>query len=305
MSFRHPMLLVCLEVIPLAMLAWVWLRSGRATVLPFDHGIQARGRVPATFINMANCLPAIVLAIVIAILCGPLRLSEPKTKRRLTNIQFCVDISYSMDRKFGEGNRYDASMAAIDEFLDYRQGDAFGLTFFGNNVLHWVPLTTDASAVRCSTPFMRPAMVPVWYNGTAIGKALRACRKVLTEREEGDRMVVLVSDGDSSDLSNGKDEEIARDLVANNIVVYTIYIGGGAAPDPVVNITSMTGGELFMPGDVDALKAVFAHIDQMEAAKLDKISAESMDDFAPLSIASLSILGLGLLCLFGLRYTPW
>ena len=31
-------------------------------------------------------------------------------------------------------------MKAIDDFLDFRKGDAFGLTFFGNNVLHWVPL---------------------------------------------------------------------------------------------------------------------------------------------------------------------
>lgn len=305
MSFRHPVLLVCLEVIPLLMLAWVWLRKGRSTALPFDHGIQSRGRVSEIFVNMANCLPVILLAIAIAILCGPLKLSEPKTKRRLTNIQFCVDISGSMTTKFGEGTRYDASMVAINEFLDFRKGDAFGLTFFGHNVLHWVPLTTDTSAVRCSPPFMRPEMVPRWYGGTAIGKALRACQKVLVEREEGDRMVVLVSDGSSSDLFNGQDEELARDLKANNIVVYAIHIGGGNAPDPVVNITSLTGGEVFMPGDVDALSGVFEHIDTMEEAELDKVSAESMDYFGPLSIASLSILGLSLLCLFGLRYTPW
>lgn len=305
MSFRHPVLLVLLEIIPLAMLAWVWVRSGRSTALPFDHGQQKRGLTAAISINIANCLPAIAVAIVIAILCGPLKLSEPKTKRRLTNIQFCVDISYSMNASFGEGTRYDASMEAIDEFLDFRKGDAFGLTFFGNNVLHWVPLTTDTSAVRCSPPFMRPNMVPRWYNGTAIGKALRACRKVLVEREEGDRMIVLVSDGSSSDLFNGKDEELARDLAANNIVVYAIHIGGTAVPDPVVNIASLTGGEVFLPGDVDALTGVFEHIDQMEEAKLEKISAESMDNFTPLSIACLSVLGLSLLCLFGLRYTPW
>ena len=304
MSFRHPVLLVFLEIIPLAMLAWVWTRAGRSTALPFDHGKQAGG-ASAVFINMANCLPAIAVAIVIVILCGPLKLSEPKTKRRLTNIQFCVDISYSMMAKFGEGTRYDASMAAIDEFLDFREGDAFGLTFFGNNVLHWVPLTTDTSAVRCSPPFMRPDMVPTWYNGTAIGKALRASQKVLIEREEGDRMIVLVSDGSSSDLFNGADEEISRELIANNIVVYAIHIGGNAAPDPVINITTLTGGEVFVPGDVDALAGVFAHIDQMEEAELDKVSAESMDNFAPFVIAGLSVLGLSLLCLFGLRYTPW
>ena len=52
-----------------------------------------------------------------------------------------------MTTPLGDGTRYDASMKAIDEFLKIRQGDAFGLTFFGNNVLHWVPLTSDPSAV--------------------------------------------------------------------------------------------------------------------------------------------------------------
>jgi Ca-activated chloride channel family protein len=305
MSFRHPVLLVLLELIPLAVFAWVWTRSGRGVTLPFDHGNQRRGLFMAIGVNAAQCLPAILLAIVIAILCGPLQVSEPKVKRRLTNIQFCVDISYSMNATFGEGTRYDASMQAIDEFLDYRAGDAFGLTFFGSNVMHWVPLTTDTSAVRCSPPFMRPHMVPRWYWGTSIGKALRASQKVLVEREDGDRMVVLVSDGSSSDLSAGKDEEVAQLLKANGIVVYAIHIGSPTPPDPVVKITSLTGGEVFMPGDPDALDAVFAHIDEMEEAQLEKVSAESMDDFGPLVIVALSIGGLSLLCLFGLRYTPW
>ena len=68
-------------------------------------------------------------------------------------------------------------MAAINDFLDYREGDAFGLTFFGNSVLHWVPLTSDVSAFRCAPPFMRPDQIPSWFGGTEIGKALLACRK--------------------------------------------------------------------------------------------------------------------------------
>ena len=39
-----------------------------------------------------------------------------------------------------------------------------------------------------------------------IGKALLACKEILTSREEGDRMIILVSDGESFDLSGGNDE---------------------------------------------------------------------------------------------------
>src|SRR6201999_4394443 len=102
----------------------------------------------------------------------------------------------------------------IDQFLTFRKGDAFGLTFFGNNVLHWAPLTQDASAIRCAVPFMRPELAPPWFGGTAIGKALMACQSVLTSRQEGDRMIILVSDGMSSDLSNGEDVALAKRLKA-------------------------------------------------------------------------------------------
>src|SRR6185436_15233884 len=151
----------------------------------------------------------------------------------------------SMMAKFDSGDRYEASMKAINAFLDFRKGDAFGLTFFGNNVLHWVPLTTDISAFRCAPPFMRPGHLPYWFGGTEIGKALLACRKILTQREEGDRMILLVSDGYSADLSGGRDEEIARILRADRIVVYSVHIAEGSIPDPIVRITSLTGGEAF------------------------------------------------------------
>lgn len=304
MSFTYPAALFAL-ILPAALLLHVWRRHGRRVVLPFDHGQQKRGVGLGFLINLAECLPALVLAGAITILAGPQRLDAPKSRRVLTNIEFCVDISGSMTAKFGSGTRYDASMAAIDEFLDYRKGDAFGLTFFGVAVLHWVPLTTDASAIRCSPPFMRPGSTPSWFNGTMIGKALLACRDVLTSREEGDRMIILVSDGNSSDLTNGNDMELAKKLKADNIVVYAVHVAGGSIPDPIVNITSITGGEVFNPGDPGALQSVFARIDQMQGTRLEKVSAETLDDFWPYCLVALSLLGMHLLTLFGLRYTPW
>src|SRR5439155_25312129 len=121
----------------------------------------------------------------------------------LTNIQLCLDISGSMTAEFGDGSRYDAAAKAVDEFLNYRKGDAVGLTFFGNNFLHWCPLTSDTSAVRCAPPFMRPENVPPRFGGTEIGRALRACKSVLMERQEGDSMNVQFKYGDRFELGGG------------------------------------------------------------------------------------------------------
>ena len=183
--FRHPWVLILL-LVPALLLIWVWRRGG-GLVLPFDHAPPRGGKWIRGLIGVAESMPAVLLGIVILILAGPQRWSEPRTQKVLTNIEFCVDVSGSMGAQFGDGSRYDASMKAINDFLDYREGDAFGLTFFGNAVLHWVPLTTDISAFRCAPPFMRPGTIPSWFGGTEIGRALLACRKVLGSRDEGDR----------------------------------------------------------------------------------------------------------------------
>jgi Ca-activated chloride channel homolog len=303
-GFAYPYVLYALAL-PLLVLHQVWTRRGRNVVLPFDHGRQRSGAVLRTLINGFESLPALLLAVVIVICAGPQRLGEPKTKRVMTNIEFCVDVSGSMTAEFGEGTRYDASMKAIDEFLDFRSGDAFGLTFFGNSVLHWVPLTFDTSAIRCSPPFMRPEVVPNWFGGTEIGKALRACQTVLTRREEGDRMIILVSDGESSDLNGDNDMKIAKELKQHNIVVYAIHIGGSEVPGPIANITGITGGHAFEPGDPQGLRDVFLRIDQMQQTKLEKTLAETMDYFFPFAVAGLSLLALIGLASLGMRYTPW
>jgi Ca-activated chloride channel family protein len=210
-----------------------------------------------------------------------------------------------MTAKLGEGTRYDASMAAINDFLDYRQGDAFGLTFFGNSVLHWVPLTSDASAIRCSPPFMRPQGLPPWFGGTEIAKALLACRHVLSSRQEGDRMIVLVSDGLSFDLTNGNEVELAKRLAAERITLYAVHIADTEVPGPIVNLAALTGGEVFEAGDPEGVKAVFRRIDQMQQTRLERTAPERQDDFFRYCVAGLSLLITSVLSLWGLRYTPW
>lgn len=304
MSFAHPYVLALL-IVPILLIVRAWKRDGRRVVLPFDHGRQRRGLGWKILIDVAESLPALLLAIVVVILAGPQTLGEPKSERIMTNIEFCVDVSASMTAPFGEGNRYDTSMKSIDEFLVARQGDAFGLMFFANNVIDWVPLTNDPSAVRCAPPFMKPETAPPWMQGTMIGQALREAKKVLSQRAEGERMIILVTDGYSFDLANGNDEAVARELKAENISVYTIHVAEGDPPEQLGVIANLTGGEVFAAGDPNGLKNVFKRIDEMKQTKMKKSVAETLDDFRPFAIAGLSTLGLLAVALVGVRYTPW
>jgi Ca-activated chloride channel family protein len=302
--FVHGLYLFAL-IVPAALLVWVWWRPGSRLVLPFDHARPGSGLLWRLVLGLAESLPALLLAVVIVLLAGPQKLGEPKDKRRLTNIQVCLDISYSMTTEFGDGSRYDTAMKAIDDFLGYRKGDALGLTFFGNSVLHWCPLTSDVSAIRCAPPFMRPENVPGWFNGTEIGRALRACKALLAERQEGDRMILLVTDGESADLYGDTAETIAKEMRENNITVFAIIIGMDRIQDEIITITHTTGGEAFEAGDPEALKTVFRRIDQMKQAPLEKTIGESLDNFWLLCVIGLSLVGLSVSTAFVARYTPW
>jgi Ca-activated chloride channel family protein len=303
-SFLYPLVLLLL-VLPAALLVWAWLRPGRRLVLPFDEGRPGTGVIWWLMISLMESMPALLLAVAIILVAGPQRLGEPKDKRVLTNIEICLDVSGSMTSPFGDGSRYDTAMKSVNDFLDYRKGDAFGLTFFGNTTLHWVPLTSDVSAIRCSPPFMRPENAPDWLGGTEIGRALRSCAKVLREREEGDRMILLITDGDSFDLNNGNDKEIARELKDENITVYAVIIGMDQVQDEIINITHYTGGEAFLAGDADAMTTIFRRIDKMKQTRMEKTIGETLDDFHVLCIVGLSLLAVAVTALFGLRYTPW
>ena len=118
-------------------------------------------------------------------------------------------------------------------------------------------------------------------------------------------MVILISDGQSSDLSNGRDMEIAMQLRKDRIVVYTIHVAEGDIPGEVLNIATLTGGEAFRADDPEVLTAVFRRIDAMQQTKLEKSVAETMDNFQPWCIAALALAAVCALCAFGLRYNPW
>ncbi len=305
-GFTQPLILLLL-ILPITLLAWMWRRSGREVALPIDHGIQPEGRGLRRLINVFESMPPLSLGVAIFLLAGPQTSGAPRTKRALSNIEFCVDISGSMTASFGDQTRYEASMQAINEFVSYREGDAFGLTFFSDETLQWVPLTTDTSAFEYALPFMDPRRpLPQGLGGgTRIGKGLEACRKTLLEREQGDRMIILISDGSSADLYGGRDAEIAKALTSDGIIVYDVHVAPGDVPEQIVNIAYITGGEVFSPGDDEALATVFQRIDAMQKTKLQRVAAETHDQFLPPAIAGLSLLGCMIIGSYGLRYTPW
>ncbi|MCE9606295.1 MAG: VWA domain-containing protein [Planctomycetia bacterium] len=313
MIFARPGLLPLL-CLPILFGFWQWWRRGRPVVLPFDFGELRRGRWLDLLVRTLGLVPAGILAVALFLLAEPLIEGPPTYPAQVANIQIALDTSGSMRDPLGDKakkdgmryTKYDAAMEAITEFTTFRKGDAFGFTIFTSGVMHWVPLTTDLSAIRLATPFVGPGTFPLkWWDGTKVGNALKECTKVLEERHDGDRMLIVLTDGESPDLQNGQAAVIARELKAKNIVVYIISIRNGVPPEELRTVAQITGGEIFESGDMPALRGVFQRIDSLQRAKLVTAQTTWLEFFSPFAWVGLALLGLNQIAAFGLRFTPW
>ncbi|MCY2995634.1 MAG: VWA domain-containing protein [Planctomycetota bacterium] len=311
MTFAYPQLILLL-VLPVTLIFWEWVRRGQPLVLPFDHVRQSSGRWLGWLVLTANSLPAALLALAILFLARPITYAPPKTERKLSNIQIVLDCSGSMREPYGPQPsdrryaRFDGAMDAIDKFLTAREGDAFGLTIFSRNFLHWVPLTQDTSAIRMARPFIHPNVFPdkLW-GGTYIAKAVDGAIGPLSRHAEGDRMIILLTDGEGLDIVQGQERDVIVKLQRQRIVVFAIALNDGGPAPGLVNIARETGGQTFTALTPQALNLVFHRIDQMQKVEVRAERPQVIDDFEPFVRPALILLGLQVLVIFGLRFTPW
>lgn len=320
--FLHPQWLALLAL-PVILAFWEWVRRGQPIVLPFDHGRQRRGLMLRFLVLCANCLPAGLLALAIIFLAHPVIFNPPAIERKLTNIQILLDTSGSMaeahgSQANGRHRRFDSAMDAIEQFIKYRQGDAYGLSIFSRHFIHWVPLTLDTQSIILAKPFIQPdnpkldppsmgrhGLPDALWGITYIGKALYGAVDLLAQRPTGDRMVILLTDGESSDITPPQDGPIIAALKAQNITVFAILLSDEVMQPQLLGIARATGGDAFSAITPEALHAVFKRIDEMNKVVVLQKQPQASDYYDPFFLPAIALLGLSVLALFGLRFTPW
>ena len=322
MIFQYPKLLSLLAL-PVILAFWEWTRRGQPIAMPFDHGRQRRGLVLRFFVLIANCLPAALLAMAILFLAHPMTFMPPEVERKLNNVQFLLDTSGSMaephgSQAAGRHRRFDSAMDAIGEFINYRRDDAFGLTIFSRHFIHWVPLTLDTQSILLSKRFIQPdnpridppemgrhGLPDALWGITYVGKALHGGAELLAQRPTGDRMMILMTDGESSDILPPFDSAIIAHLQSEKITVFAILLSNEVMQPQLLEIARATGGEAFTALTGDALAAVFKRIDEMKKVVVLEKRPRVVDFYDPFFIPALSVLAACVLVLFGLRFTPW
>jgi Ca-activated chloride channel homolog len=289
-----------LAALPLPLLA-VWLPAADvahppALRFPFAGVLRAAaagGRGSQQFARLALATLAWLLLVLAA--ARPQHVGDtirlPVTGR---SIMLAVDLSGSMqtpDMRSGDDavSRLTAVKAVAGDFIQRRAGDRLGLILFGDQAYLQAPLTLDRRTVLT---LLDEAQIGLAGQQTAIGDAIGLAIKRLHDEPEGNRVLILLTDGASN--SGTVSPLKAADLAAQEGVrIYTIGVGADPASSPLglmrgggddldegalQAIAQKTGGEYFRASDVASLKKIYALIDKIEPRSKDEQSWRPVDE---------------------------
>lgn len=264
--------------------------------------------------HLPFALRCAALALIIFVLARPQSTSNwSNTTTEGIDIVMAIDLSGSMQAQDLKPNRLDAAINVATEFVAGRQNDKMGLVVFAGESFTQCPLTTD-QAVLINLFHAIPSIE--LQDGTAIGMGLSTAVARIKDSEAKSKVIILLTDGENN--AGQITPETAAELAKTfGIRVYTIGVGtNGTAPFPVQTafglryqqvpvkidedllrkIAKDTGGEYFRATDNEALKAIYARIDELEKTKIEKKEySKKMEEYWRYAVLALLILGIEML----------
>lgn len=284
-----------LAALPLPLLAWLLPRArpaaGAALRLPFYgelEGLAAQGTRRTAGWRLILALLAWLLLILAA--ARPEWVGEPVSLPLSgRDLMLAVDVSGSMEQRDYEQDgslvsRLAVVKAVAARFVERRSQDRLGLILFGSRAYVQTPLTFDGPTVAA---MLREAVVGLAGRETAIGDAIGLAVKRLRDQPEGNRVLILLTDGENTagNLDPIAAAELARDA---GVRIHTIGIGGGEVgqrrafgmrlsrqqreldPTTLKRIAEVTGGTFFSATGREELEAVYGELDRLEPTQRDE-----------------------------------
>ncbi len=199
------------------------------------------------------------------------------------DLMLAIDLSGSMEQQdfllAGKPvNRLQATKVVADDFISRRVGDRVGLILFGERAYLQAPLTFDRKTVL---KFLDEAVIGLAGQKTAIGDAIGLAVKRLRERDKGNRILILMTDG--ANTAGAVDPLAAAEFAKQNgLKIYTIGIGADEQirqswfgtrkinPSSELDektlraISQQTDGRYFRARNTSELQQIYQLLDELE-----------------------------------------
>lgn len=311
----YPNILWLMAIISLIVLYYIFVARRKASLTVSTIGGR---RAPRPFRYWLRPLPIVLRMVAVALfivaLARPVNITEEhETTTDGIDIVMAMDISGSMLARDFTPDRLTSAKHLAAEFVANRRGDRIAVVAFAGEAFTQAPLTSDQAVVETMLSRLRSGVVE---DGTAIGNGLATAVNRLRESGAKSKVVILLTDGvnNRGQISPLMAAEIARDM---GIKVYTIGVGTrGRAPYPAVDmfgnkttvmadveideellreISSMTGGKYYRAVNDEALREIYAEINELETSKVQVTNYQTYEELFLMWVV------LGLLCL-GLEF---
>lgn len=320
-SFAEPLWLIALALLP-AYLWWVARAQSAAVPLP-AAGSLARLRGIARWLpHLPLLLRLLALAFIIVALARPRTPGEvTEDPRAGIPVVVAIDISSSMlAEDFRPRDRLQVAKQTVARFVEGRRDDPIGIVAFAAEAITVAPVTSYRPVVLSALEGLEVGLLE---DGTAIGDGLAIAVNRLRSLPGRDRVVVLMSDGESN---RGEIDPLdaAAAAQAFGVRVFTIGVGSeSVARVPVERVdgqtvyaelpvgldetllqevAQMTGGLYFRATNPAALQRIYEQIDRMVATPLEERRRVLFDEwYLPL----LLLAGLTLAAEWLLRGSRW
>lgn len=276
-------------------------------------------RVPALTDNMPlntkkdrlsrlNLVLAIIgwIALVIAS-ARPQWLGEPiSIPSQGRDLMLAVDLSGSMNQEDmivnrRQVNRLTMIKSVLGDFIERRVGDRLGLILFADTAYLQAPLTYDRKTVE---ELLKESQIGLVGEQTAIGDAIGLSIKRFADKEESNKVIILLTDGQNT-VGNITPEQANELAINNGVTIYTIGVGaesmvtqgffGMRRTNPsrdldegmLTTLAESTGGQYFRAKDTEDLQQIYAILDQLEPIERESRQMRPLQAlyFYPLALA--------------------
>lgn len=253
----------------------------------------SKGRIKMSWAHKINWFLVVFWTCLVIALMRPQYVGEPlEITRDGRSLMLVLDISESMEAEDMQllnrtMDRLTIAKHMMGEFIDKRRGDRIGLVVFGSEAFLHAPLSFDHPTIK---QFLYDTQIGFAGPKTAIGDAIGLSVKKLLDQAEGEKLLVLLTDGQNN-MGSLEPMQAANIAKKYGVKIYIIGLGasrmvvdgffGPTAINPSLSLdeaepemkqlASMTGGKYFRAKDSDALKSIYADIDALEPVKSEPL----------------------------------
>ena len=282
-QFAEPSFL-WLIVIPLMFMILRGLKYSQSSI-EFPSIFHLEDRLKKTNRGLFNfssiILPLAIIFITLA-LSRPQKVSHSEViEGEGIEIALAIDVSGSMkEQDFVINRRRVHRLNAAKSgknFIKGRKHDRIGIVVFSGRPHTMGPLTMNHEWLNSMIDSEINFRENIIEGGTAIGTAIAASAKRLSDREAKSKIVVLLTDGVQS-VPGLSPEDAAKLSATLGIKVYTIAIGkpgpSGSAEEsfdlPTLRkVASITGAKTYLGKDTETLNKIFEEIDELETSDIE------------------------------------